>query len=82
MVGSSMIEGALRRDRVVVVFALLGVIILAWGYLLFGAGMSMDEMSGMPMAQQRPTLTPAYAAVVLAMWAVMMAAMMLPSAAP
>jgi predicted metal-binding membrane protein len=82
MVGSSMIEGALRRDRVVVVLALLGVIILAWGYILFGAGMSMHEMSGMPMAQQQPTWTPAYAAVVLAMWAVMMAAMMLPSAAP
>jgi len=82
MVGSSMIEGALRRDRVVVVFALLGVIILAWGYLLLGAGMSLDEMGGMPMAQEQPIWTPAYAAVVLAMWAVMMAAMMLPSAAP
>jgi predicted metal-binding membrane protein len=79
MFGSSIIEGALRRDRVVVVFALLGVIILAWGYLLFGAGMSMDEM---PMAQQQPTWTPSYAALVSAMWVVMMAAMMLPSAAP
>jgi predicted metal-binding membrane protein len=82
MVGSSMIEGALRRDRVVVVFALLGVIVLAWGYMLLGAGMSMGEMSGMPMAQQEPTWTPAYAGVVLVMWAVMMVAMMLPSAAP
>jgi len=77
-----MIEGALRRDRVVVVFALLGVIILAWGYLLLGAGMSLDEMGGMPMAQEQPIWTPAYAAVVLAMWAVMMAAMMLPTAMP
>jgi predicted metal-binding membrane protein len=82
MVGSSIIQGALRRDRVVVVFALLGVIILAWGYIFFGAGMSMPEMGDMPMAEQEPTWTPAYAAVVLAMWAVMMAAMMLPSAAP
>jgi predicted metal-binding membrane protein len=82
MVGSSMFEGALRRDRLVVVFALLSVIILAWGYLLFGAGMSVHEMSGMPMAQQQPIWTAAYAAVVLAMWAIMMAAMMLPSAAP
>jgi predicted metal-binding membrane protein len=56
----------LRRGRVVVVFALLGVIILAWGYMLFGAGTNMHEMSGMPMAQQQPTWTPAYAAVVLA----------------
>jgi len=82
MVGSSMIEGALRRDRAVVVFALLGVIMLAWGYLLLGAGMSLDEMGGMPMAQEEPIWTPAYAAVALAMWAIMMAAMMLPSAAP
>jgi predicted metal-binding membrane protein len=82
MVGFSMLEGALRRDRVVVVFALLSVIVLAWGYLLLGAGTSMDEMSGMPMAQQEPTWTPAYTGVVLAMWAVMMVAMMLPSAAP
>jgi predicted metal-binding membrane protein len=82
MIGSSMIEGALRRDRVVVVLALLGVIILAWGYVLFGVGMSMDEMSGMPMAEQQQTWTPSYAALVLGMWAVMMAAMMLPSAAP
>jgi predicted metal-binding membrane protein len=81
MVGSSMIEGALRRVRIVVVFALLSIILLAWGYILFGAGMSMHEMSGMPMAQQQPW-TPAYAALVAVMWAVMMAAMMLPSAAP
>lgn len=82
MVGSSIIEDALRRDRIVVVFALLGVIVFAWGYMLLGAGMSVGEMSGMPMAQQEPTWTPAYAGIVLAMWAVMMVAMMLPSAAP
>jgi predicted metal-binding membrane protein len=52
MIGASMIEGALRRDRVVVVLALLGVIILAWGYVLFGVGMSMDEMSGMPSSSR------------------------------
>ena len=77
-----MIGGALRRERVVVVSALLGVVILAWGYVLLGAGMSMHEMSGMPMARQPATWTSGYAAVVSLMWAVMMAAMMLPSAAP
>ena len=77
-----MIGGALRRERVVVVSALLGVVILAWGYVLVGAGMSMHEMSGMPMARQQAAWTPGYAAVVSLMWAVMMAAMMLPSAAP
>jgi predicted metal-binding membrane protein len=44
--------------------------------------MSIDEMSGMPMAEQQPAWTPSYAALVLSMWAVMMTAMMLPSAAP
>jgi predicted metal-binding membrane protein len=77
-----MIEGALRRDRVVVVFGLIAVVILAWSYLLGGAGMSMHEMTGMRMASQRPMWTPGYVAVVLVMWAVMMASMMLPSAAP
>jgi len=82
MVGFPIIEGTLRRDRLVVVLALLGIIILAWGYLLLGAGMSMDDMGGMPMGQHHPIWTPSYAALALAMWAVMMAAMMLPSAAP
>ena len=77
-----MIGGALRRERVVVVSALLGVVILAWGYVLLGAGMSMHEMSGLPMARQHATWAPGHVAVVSVMWAVMMAAMMLPSAAP
>ena len=77
-----MIEGALRRDRVVVVFGLIAVVILAWSYLLGGAGMSMHEMTGMRMAPQHPMWTPGYVAVVLVMWAVMMASMMLPIAAP
>jgi predicted metal-binding membrane protein len=82
MVGGSMVEGALRRDRIVVVAALLGVVILAWGYVLAGAGMNMHKTGGMPMELQPTMWTPAYAAFVLVMWAVMMAAMMLPSAAP
>lgn len=76
-----MIEAALRRDRIVVTSALVAVVVLAWGYLLGGAGMGMHEMDGMLMAR-RASWTPGYVAVVLAMWAVMMAAMMLPSAAP
>src|SRR4051795_3622495 len=76
-----MLEAALRRDRLVVTSALVAVVVLAWASLLFGAGMRLHEMS-MPMPRQHPMWTPGYAAVVLAMWAVMMAAMMLPSAAP
>lgn len=81
MVGGALVEAALRRDRIVVASALVAVVVFAWGYLLAGAGMGMHEMDGMLMARH-PSWTPGYVAVVLLMWAVMMAAMMLPSAAP
>lgn len=72
---------ALRHDRVVVIAGLLAVVLLSWTYLLTGAGM-MQEMGGMLMPMSMGPWTPAHAALVFAMWAVMMAAMMLPSAAP
>lgn len=78
----SWIELALRRDRLLVVLGLVAVIIAAWAYLLAGAGMSMHEMNGMLMPMRSEPWTIGYAVLVLAMWAVMMAAMMLPSAAP
>jgi predicted metal-binding membrane protein len=79
--GGSVLEAALRRDRIIVISALVAVVVLAWGYLLVGAGMSTHEMTGMPMSRHQ-SWTLGYVAVVLVMWAVMMAAMMLPSAAP
>ena len=78
----SWIELALRRDRLLVILGLVAVIAAAWAYLLAGAGMSMHEMNGMLMPMRSEPWTIGYAALVLAMWAVMMAAMMLPSAAP
>ena len=81
MIGGSVIEGALRRDRVIVVFCLLFVVVLSWAYLLTGAGM-MQEMGDMLMPMRTGPWTPSWAVLVLVMWAVMMAAMMLPSAAP
>jgi predicted metal-binding membrane protein len=77
----SVLEEVLRRDRLFVVSSLIAVVVLAWAYLLLGVGMSMHDMS-MPMPGHHTMWTPGYTAVVLAMWAVMMAAMMLPSAAP
>ncbi len=82
MSAGSWVELALRRDRLLVVLGLVAVIIAAWAYLLAGAGMSMHEMNGMLMPMRSEPWTIGYAALVLAMWAVMMAAMMLPSAAP
>jgi predicted metal-binding membrane protein len=78
----SLIEGVLRRDRLLVVLGLTTVIVAAWAYLLSGAGMSMHEMDGMLMPMHNEPWTPGYALLMFAMWAVMMAAMMLPSAAP
>jgi predicted metal-binding membrane protein len=74
----------LRHDRAVVLGGLAAVIALAWMYLLLGAGIeiqSMDMGGGQVMAMS-PEWTVGYAALIFVMWAVMMIAMMLPSAAP
>jgi predicted metal-binding membrane protein len=82
------LEAAVRRDRLIVVTALITVIALSWAYLLVGAGMGMSafEMTRMlqlGMATMTPAIwTPGYAVLMFFMWWVMMVAMMLPSAAP
>ena len=78
----------LRRDRLLLMAGLLAVLGMAWGWLLAGAGMDMTAfemtaMAGMDGWLMQPAVwTPAYAALIFAMWWVMMIAMMLPSAAP
>lgn len=81
MAAGSLLDRALRRDRAVVIFCLLLVVVSSWAYLLAGAGM-MQEMGDMAMPMTTGPWSPGHAFVVLVMWAVMMAAMMLPSAAP
>jgi predicted metal-binding membrane protein len=63
--------------------ALFGAAALAWGWLLTGAGVGAEpmDMGGGVMMPMRPEWSARYAALVLAMWAVMMVAMMLPGAA-
>jgi predicted metal-binding membrane protein len=82
----SALEALLRRDRIVVVAALLVVIALSWFWVALGAGMEMTalEMTRMSrdMAMTPAVWTPGYAALMFSMWWVMMVAMMLPSAAP
>ncbi|MGC2412785.1 MAG: DUF2182 domain-containing protein, partial [Stellaceae bacterium] len=75
---------ALRHDRAIVLGGLAVATVLAWVYLLIGAGMPMEvmDMGGGRMMVMRPEWTLAYGLVVFLMWAVMMVAMMLPSAAP
>jgi predicted metal-binding membrane protein len=89
-----MLSTILRHERAVVLGALLGVTLLAWGYLLTGAGMNpagMDmageDMAGMDagggsMPMMPPHWTFGYASMMFLMWAIMMVAMMLPGAAP
>jgi predicted metal-binding membrane protein len=65
-------ERLAKRSRAVTIAALAALTLLAWAWLLRGAG-----MDGMPMQWDASRF-----ALVAAMWWVMMIAMMLPSAAP
>lgn len=84
------LERVLRRDRVIVVACLGLITLLAWAYLLTGAGtgMSVRSMSTIAFPPPRPSMAMAgpwnatYWLVMILMWFVMMIAMMLPSAAP
>lgn len=77
-------SAALRHDRAVVLGSLSLVVALAWAWLWLGAGIDMEEMDmgGGQMMLMLPEWSLGYGLVVFAMWAVMMVAMMLPSAAP
>jgi predicted metal-binding membrane protein len=73
------LEATLRRDRAVVAAGLLGLALLAWVYV---ARMAAAMPSGMmPMPGMAAGGDPGLAWLA-GMWAVMMVAMMLPSAAP
>ncbi len=79
-----MSEALSRRDRGIILSALLGVTGLAWLYLL-----AMPEtMAGMELCDAIPDMmmavpwTPAGFVLTFAMWWVMMLGMMVPSAAP
>lgn len=84
------LENLVRRERAVIAFALVLITVLSWGYLLGGAGtgMSPAHMSTWQFPPSAAALfgpadwTPGYALLMSVMWFVMMAAMMLPSAAP
>jgi predicted metal-binding membrane protein len=109
MTGAPALERLLRRDRAVTLAGLAVLCVLAWGYILAGAGMGasawdmttfslfphlhMAPASGVP-AMDMPGMemsggatapvpwSPALWALTVAMWWIMMIAMMVPSAAP
>jgi predicted metal-binding membrane protein len=76
----------LGGERLVVILSLAGVVALAWLWLWRQAGaMNMSGMEMPGMAMTMPALTtpdPLGVGVIFIMWVVMMAGMMLPSAAP
>jgi len=84
------LEAVLRRDRAVVVVTLVAVITIAWIWILLGAGTGMSTLEmalgwgapGMASMMAPAMWTLGYAGLMFVMWWAMMAAMMLPSAAP
>jgi predicted metal-binding membrane protein len=73
-----------RRERAIIVAALAGVSALSWLYLVrLARGMEdMTAMAGMAMAPALAPWSARDAALMFAMWWVMMVGMMLPSALP
>lgn len=86
------LEALLRRERLIVVGGVIIISALAWWYVVTGAGtgMSVVAMTRIAIspgafsddAAMPQQWTGAYWAIMLAMWWVMMIAMMAPSAAP
>jgi predicted metal-binding membrane protein len=72
----------LKRDRAVVMVGIVGIVALAWAYILYLAwDMNTMVSEDMMMAQMQPWGAADFI-VTFIMWAVMMTAMMVPSAAP
>ena len=77
------IEAVLKRDRAVVIAGVVAVVAIAWGYIVYLAqsnadvGMSMGVAAGNVRSWNGVDF-----ALMFVMWAVMMVAMMVPSAAP
>jgi predicted metal-binding membrane protein len=78
--GPVRLQAALERDRVLAVGGLVAVFVLSWGYLLHLAG-AMSAPAA-PMAAMPSRWGVVDALLTFLMWAVMMVAMMLPSATP
>jgi predicted metal-binding membrane protein len=76
-------QAAARRDRTVVMVGLVAIIAVSWAYLLYLAWDMRDMDMGMEMAMPSvQAWATADFILTFVMWAVMMVAMMTPSAAP
>ena len=82
MQSATPLEAVLRRDRLVVLAGVIGVAALAWAYTIYVA-ISTGAGAGTAMAMPNmQSWSAAHWAAMFIMWMVMMAAMMVPSAAP
>ena len=80
MADTTVVESVLKRDRTIVLTALVGVVVIAWIYLAILAT-KMNQLSAMEMVEM--TRWTAVDFVLMAiMWAVMMVGMMVPGATP
>lgn len=77
----SWVPNVLQHEHALTVSGVMLVVTLCWAYLLGGAG-TLQEMDGMLMPMSGGPWTLDHAALMFVMWAVMMGAMMLPSATP
>ena len=107
MDGESPLEHLLKRDRLITIAGLVALCLLAWLYIVAGAGLGMNawemsrlalfphqqtadmtsdmpgmDMSAMAMAAEPRIWGPPIWTLTIAMWWIMMVAMMSPSAAP
>src|SRR3989337_947869 len=79
---SSSLETVLRHDRLAVLAGVVLLVALAWGYTAYLAhAMGVMEMSETLMPMSAAWSAPEFVFTV-AMWLIMMVAMMLPTAAP
>jgi predicted metal-binding membrane protein len=76
------LERALRRDRVLIALGLGFVLAPVWLWLARASLDMYGEMRGASAWMMSATWDATYTALIFAMWTVMMAGMMLPSAAP
>lgn len=90
MITPDRLNRLLQNDRLAVQALMAILFLLAALYTLFGVGMemsaiemtAMNALPDMPHMAMRPGWSAGYVLLVIAMWWVMMAAMMLPGAAP
>ena len=70
------------HDRLFVIAGLAGIVAVSWAYLAIEAGRMGDSFGGMTMIMELHPRDTTGLALLFFMWAVMMVAMMLPSAMP